>query len=44
MGSVTISNDRKGGRITEPVCHAYFQDYDPKSLERLGETEQLELF
>lgn len=44
MGSVTVSNARKGGRITEPVYHACFQDHDPKSLERLGETEQLELF
>ncbi|MBB6175697.1 myosin heavy subunit [Anoxybacillus tengchongensis] len=26
------------------IHHAYFQDHDPKSLERLGETEQLELF
>lgn len=24
--------------------YAYFQDHEPKSLERLGETEQLELF
>lgn len=24
--------------------HAYFQDHEPKSLERLGEAEQLELF
>ncbi|WP_339232088.1 hypothetical protein MKY25_09805 [Geobacillus sp. FSL W8-0032] len=26
------------------IHHAYFQDHAPKSLERLGETEQLELF
>lgn len=26
------------------IKHAYFRDHDPKSLERLGEIEQMELF
>jgi len=26
------------------IHHAYFQDHDPKTLDRLGEVEQLELF
>lgn len=36
-------NDKQIMTKEKTIKHAYFQDHDPKSLERLGEVEKLEL-